>query len=1026
MASLKDIQSLIADIDSILPKTDARLPWSKPGDSAKERRVLERVRSYLVSQQQNFAAVSEDLPLPTTPVQQQVVHQIVQAVTQEMKFLRTDFMQPMQSEVEALRQKREALVQEIRQLEQKRQQIDLTSQRSTLQQQSVSEFSQGLIDRYSESLTQRLAQILANFEHRVGNSELSDRSHDALGGRKHAIAPTFPTQEPIEAMKQAQATSEQLRKLQEHTDQLLTTLAANQRAIFEALERDLRGYQASLSQGLEKMHHLGSQSEILFAAVVNRWLEPLGQDPSTRTSSSVTPSELTSSTQASGISLTTPETSMPSAAVSINQSLPLEPLSRQPEPVTEDATHPASTPSQETMPKTDSSPSLSQPSQSPPPNNVLQNLSSEDWEIVEGLEAEDFDFELDDDAQLETFIQLDIDEPTSFSFPEGIKTPSSSESQESDFLLAWLNERQQDTSESEVGEIPGLDKSDVAAELTLDADRRRQEIDELYQSLFGTDALTDTSDKDASDFAVEAESDASESLPVSQDLPAIAQSATPEAISDDLRINTDSVTPLPPQVEDVLFEGVAVNTDAVEQSPDTVPSQAQPPQPTNQEWAQSWEAVFFEESVPQSPSQTDAPEQAQPSSSADGSRLNQNSLSDHEGVVTIAALTDLFEEMGLSPLVTVTEDNVMPAPTPQPSESQTSNLEASVAEDPYIAASPEEDLLETTTLESEPDVAISLDPNTLQQLQHDLNSFEGSLGQNTPTEEEQRWLSSEIEESTVSPEAEPSNEQNQPFFMPPQESLAEDWEEFVLNHWLKEREFSSDSIPTAAESDFEPDLFPSEALELDQETTIQASVADSGELIVGEHEPAYFAVEDEHVVDEMRWDEPTDSTTEEAIAQWDTTASFDSPALELDSDFFTQEALDTDVQGEGSTAMPGALREEGHSEASDPRQDLVSPQDVLENGSDNLAESGVNLEPQDSGNVEPSTPNHQGVTSPESSQPSTEEFSENRTSENLTQEGEVSTESNFQVNFPQAEPLNSEQSDNPEKINPGSDSEAQP
>ncbi|HEY9607913.1 hypothetical protein [Allocoleopsis sp.] len=1036
MASLKDIQSLIADIDSILPKADARLPWSKPGDMAQERRVLGRVRSYLVSQQQNFAAASTELPLPATPAQQQVVDQIMQAVTQEMKFLRANLMQPLQSDIEALRQQREALVQEIRQLEQKRRQIDSISQGSTPQQQIISEFSQGLIDRYSESLTQQLAQILANFERRMGHSEWPERSHDAaytpyspipLAGSDRAIAPAFLDQEPMEPVRQAPSTSEQLRKLQAHTDQLLITLEANQRAIFEALERDLRGYQASLSQGLEKMHNLGSQGEMLFTAVVNRWLEPLTQDPSTRLSSSVPPSDLANPTQAKGISLTTPETLVPSAALSFTEPLPLEPLSLQPKPVTEDATQPVSTSSQETIPTADSSPLLSEPSQSTPQNNVLQNLTSEDWEIVEGIEADNLDFELDDNDQLETFIQLDLEEPTSFSSPEGIGTPNSLDSQDSDFLLAWLNERQQDVSESEVAEVTGLDNSEVAAELTLNADRRRQEIDELYQSLFGTDALTDTVNKEASDFSIEGKSDSSESMPASEEFPAIAQNATPEAIADDPSVNADSVTSLPPQVEDALFAGLSVNTDAVEQPPDILPSQAQPPTEATQEWAQSWEAVFFEESESESLSQTDLPQQAQSSVSTDDS--HQNSLSRQEAIVTIAALTDLFEEMGLSPEVTVAEDHFLPTPTPQPSESQTPNSEASRVEDHYIPASPEEDLLETTTLESDPEVDLSLDPNTLQQLQQDLDSFEGSMGQTTPRQDEQQWLSPDLEGSTVTPGVEPSYAQNQPFFMPPQESLAEDWEEFVLNYWLREREFANDAIPTAAElveSDFDPDLFPSEALELDQETTIQASVADSGELITQENEPAYFAFEDEPVVDEMRWDEPTDSTTEEAIAPWDATASFASPELELDSDFFTQEVLDTDLEGEGSTAMPGALREEGHPEASDPRQDPISPQDVLEHDSDNLAASGVDLEQPESENVELSTPNHQVVTSQEPSQPSTEGLSEDSTLENLTQEGELSSESNFQVNFPHTEALNSEQSDNPEKINPGSDSEAQP
>jgi prefoldin subunit 5 len=49
-----------------------------------------------------------------------------------MDVLRADLMQPLQADLEALRQQRESLVQEIRQLERTRQQIDsLTQQKTT-------------------------------------------------------------------------------------------------------------------------------------------------------------------------------------------------------------------------------------------------------------------------------------------------------------------------------------------------------------------------------------------------------------------------------------------------------------------------------------------------------------------------------------------------------------------------------------------------------------------------------------------------------------------------------------------------------------------------------------------------------------------------------------------------------------------------------------------------------------------------------------------------------------------------------
>jgi hypothetical protein len=90
----------------------------------------------------------------------------------------------------------------------------------------------------------------------------------------------------------------------------------------------------------------------------------------------------------------------------------------------------------------------------------------------------------------------------------------------------------------------------VAAELTLNIDRRRQEIDELYQSLFGTEALIDTSHLAQSD-SLKGEADVSDPIEASQE---------GEAITDDQSINTDSVMPLSAQIEDVLFQGLAIDS----------------------------------------------------------------------------------------------------------------------------------------------------------------------------------------------------------------------------------------------------------------------------------------------------------------------------------------------------------------------------------------------------------------------------------------------------------------------------------
>jgi hypothetical protein len=1034
VTSLKDIQSLIADIDSIISKADARLPWSKPGNVSRERRILERVRSYLVSQQQKLLAAAKEPSVAVTPAQQEVVQQIVQAVTQEINVLRADLRQPLQVDIEALRQQREALIQEIQHLEQRRQQIDSFNQRNSTQQQTLSEFSQGLINRCTETLTQQLAQILANFEHRVLNAELPARSRETTQTHS-AITPAFPHPESVEGSMEAHITSEQLRQFQQQSDRMLTNLEANQRAIFEALLRDLQAYQASLARGIEKMHSLGTQGEMLFTVLVNRLAQQLGREASTRFSSPVPLSDATTSAQEAGIRPTQAETLLPSDAFTVTQRSPqpLEPLSREPESARADELNLNAITEQETISQTDNvDTSPSDLSELSPDESFLETLNSQDWDVAEGLDSENFSLALDENDQLDTFIQLNIDDQESHSSEAVTDTLPSSDDSEADFLLAWLNERQQDTPDSDTGQITELDKSEVAAELTTSVDRRRQEIDELYQSLFGTDSVSDTTNLKESDVLVEGESDNSQTIQASEDVQPLDndQSTNADAICADARRLANAsqtqqrfaIASIQPQVEEDLFEGHA--------DPATEFPPAQPPlEEATGASAQSWEALFFEDYPPSPPNPTDLDPETQLSSNADDLLINGNRTSESDDIETIGTLTDLLEQMGLTPLIPTPESKSTPDSTPQQSESQPSDSVVDVTEDTYTPALPDEDLLETTTLESDPDVEIRLNPNTLQQLQQDLYSFEQSLGQSTPRREEQPLPSSNLDESTETPEIDRSQPQNPPFPIPPQESLAEDWEEFVLDYLRQlkaEQELADGSIPTAAEiveSDFDPDLFPSEVLELDRESTVNAGTAASEAFALpGE----FIAYEEEHVVDEMQWDEPTDGTTEEAIAQWDETASLPSPESNVDSDSLTPDALVTEPEGEGNAAMPGAWRETVEDESSERTQDPILPQDSLENSSQPLPEAGGDFGQQNSETGEDTLPENAIATEQENVQPSTDGLSEEAPSGSEMQGAQASGESNFEVNFPQSDVLNSEQPDNPKPINSDSDPQAQP
>ncbi|MEW6494593.1 MAG: hypothetical protein AB1589_19050 [Cyanobacteriota bacterium] len=936
MTSLNDIQSLIADIDSILLKADARLPWSKPGEVARERLVLERVRSYLISQYQNLMAASNELPIPTLPAQQEVVSQLVQAVSQEMSALRANLMMSLQAEVETLHQQRESLVKEIQQLEQKKQQINSLRQPDTLDQQMLSEFAQRLMNRCTESLTQNLYQILANFS--------TGALHTAAS--PNAIAQRTPSSEPFTLpssnqgrfgeMISPQETSEQLRKLQEHSDRMLLTLEASQRAIWDALQRDLQAYQESMSKGLEQMHSLGMEGELLFTSLIHRLRQQVEQETPIVSSSLQLPDSLIQTTQAD-LSPTAPAPWLPSDALTpAPESTSSPPLSfsqqpeslashlTEPESAKGDAIHPIFTDESEAIPNDEASssstanptpiqeantttPSPSEASQTSFEDSFLANLNSEEWEVVEGLDSEDLNFDLDHDEDVDTFIQLNIDDQSLPPAPEETGGSSFSDTDDTDFLLNWLNQRQIEASQTDANTqadtATELGNPKSTAEPSWNIDQRRRDIDDLYQSLFGADSLIDTSKLDESNSSVEVEADASEATQAAK----IISGNDPLTTEDDL-------TPLSPQLESILFEGLADPTPHTSQAPPSVEATGA--------LAQSWETLFFEEPEPQPPSSTDVAEQAP--SRTDESLSHQDFTQEQGGIKSIAALTDLFEEIGLNPLPPATEGNSIPASTEQRVESPPDTHSEANLEDTYIPASPEEDLLSTAYWESNSEREISLNQNIFQQLRQDLTRFELYKNQNVPRPEGQGLASSEFSGFPDAPYTYPFNSSNPQVPISSQESLAEDWEEFVLNELREQQDWidhSSSLTSEPVESDFDPDLFPQEALELDPENALKASASAAEEFTIPGaaieeiDAPGYFAYEGENF-DAIQWDESAENTTDEVITSWDATASFTSSELEFDSDLFTEEVLDSEAGSEVSDTLPEDLEAQQLDDAS--------------------------------------------------------------------------------------------------------------
>lgn len=693
MTKQKKIQSLIADIDSLLAKFGSRFPWSKPNDLARDREILERVRRYLLSIQSNEMAMSPSPESAITP--------IVQAVAQEMESIRQQVTEPLQTELSALRQQRESLTQEIQHLEQKKQQLQNTvTAKGGGQEQPLPEFAQDLIHQSTERLTQQLAQILLNLEAQLLNPSSTS------GSPGQTVSGIMAPQERLE----------QLRQLQRESDRMLLNLDANQRSLFDALDRDLQGYQQSLSQGLDKMHRLSNQGELLFTALVNRLAQLLGRETSTLVQSSQPWSEVTELSQ-----------SVPDSTSSTSQQegifVGIDPVSQPEFNVTLSAN--ALTPS--------------------PPTQAQLPSKIADQQWIEELETENLG-----GNPLDALIGWDMD--TSIS-------DNDSEFQDLDFLLGIDSTPESTPSSSPSAPISQADaKQPVDPEVVdqTEVENRHHEIDELYNTLFGTDAVPDSNTPHPANTAQVTDANTSATS-------IITTEGQNERSPDQAFSETESV-----EIADYLFDGF---TDPANET-----NSAEP-------WIEginpdqlSWETLLFETPTPDAPIESEVVAMPEPATSPYQERFGKP-----QEVKTITALTDLLDEMGISysppvaniPSIATTREEEWFSEHPRDTDSSVTSVE-----DHYIPASPDEDLLVSDESQQFSGQEIRLDQTTLQQLSEDLHSFEAEDHLNIVPQP------SPSRDRTVSP---PNFDLDSIQSLPmSEELLAEDWEEFALHDLSQE------------------------------------------------------------------------------------------------------------------------------------------------------------------------------------------------------------------------------------------------
>ena len=71
---------------------------------------------------------------------------------------------------------------------------------------------------------------------------------------------------------------EQLNALHDRTDFLLSSMDSSLQMAFTSMQKNVEVYQTTLHQGLDRMHNLGYQGEVLFSALINHLAQQMGRE----------------------------------------------------------------------------------------------------------------------------------------------------------------------------------------------------------------------------------------------------------------------------------------------------------------------------------------------------------------------------------------------------------------------------------------------------------------------------------------------------------------------------------------------------------------------------------------------------------------------------------------------------------------------------------------------------------------------------------------------------------------------------
>lgn len=274
------LQALITEMEALLGKAAPKLPWGRASDPSEQRQLMEQALAYLKQVQQaseqrpDFALEGGNASIAPPDSAPSIDPATPATAADSQRVLQT-----LLQEMQYLRaQMVQPLTSEVLALQQQREALKNEVQEleaARSQQTAATDASQTQPVWLDSAVAQLRASLMRELAPQLRRLQSPITADPALSAT--ADGSRFEDETDLPQLTPPQRL-EQLRQIQSQTDYMLLQLDSNLRAVFESLEQSIQSYCDTLSRGLDTMHGLGQQGEFVFRAFINHLAEQLQEE----------------------------------------------------------------------------------------------------------------------------------------------------------------------------------------------------------------------------------------------------------------------------------------------------------------------------------------------------------------------------------------------------------------------------------------------------------------------------------------------------------------------------------------------------------------------------------------------------------------------------------------------------------------------------------------------------------------------------------------------------------------------------